>query len=167
MTGIANRKKFDVVLRQQINMARKNDRALCLILADIDHFKKINDCHGHQMGDQVLKFVATGLVSAVENKDFVARYGGEEFAVILPDRSLRDGVRIAEQIRFSIGRRRLKKRKTGEPIGSVTVSLGVALYQRTESLSQFFKRADDCLYQAKQRGRNKVVSENQLDVAAA
>ena len=167
LTGIANRKKFDVVLRQQLNMARESNRALCLILADIDHFKKINDVHGHQMGDQVLKFVATALASVLDEKDFVARYGGEEFAIVLPDRSLRDGVKIAEQMRFSIGRRRLQKRKTGEPIGPVTVSLGVALYQRTESLSQFFKRADDCLYQAKQRGRNKVVSENQLDVAAA
>jgi len=167
LTGIANRKKFDVMLRQQLNIAREDKRALCLILADIDHFKKVNDAHGHQMGDQVLKFVALALVSAVDDKDFVARYGGEEFALLLPDKSLRDGVKIAEQIRFSVGRRRLQKRKTGEPIGPVTVSLGVALYQPNEPLSRFFKRADDCLYQAKQRGRNKVVSETQLDSAAA
>ena len=167
LTGIANRKKFDVVLRQQLNLARENEGALCLILADIDHFKKINDAHGHQMGDQVLKFVASALANAVDDKDFVARYGGEEFAVLLTDSSLREGVKLAEQIRFSVGRRRLQKRKTGEPIGPVTLSLGVALYQPTEPLSQFFKRADDCLYQAKQRGRNRVVSETQLSSAAA
>ena len=167
LTGIANRKKFDVVLRQQLNFSRENEKDLCLILGDIDHFKKINDAHGHQMGDQVLKFVASALASAVDDKGVVARYGGEEFAALLPDSSLRDGVKIAEQIRFSVGRRRLQKRKTGEPIGPVTMSLGVAVYQPNEPLSQFFKRVDDCLYQAKQRGRNKVVSETQLDSAAA
>lgn len=167
LTGVANRKKFDVVLRQQVNRARETETSLCLILADIDHFKKVNDTHGHQVGDQVLKFVASALADIVEEKDVVARYGGEEFAVLLPASSLRDGVKIAEQIRFTIGRRRLQKRKTGESIGVVTLSLGVALYKPAEPLSDFFKRADDSLYLAKERGRNKVVSESQLGSAAA
>jgi diguanylate cyclase len=167
LTGVANRKKFDTTLRQEVRRVRDNAGSLCLILADIDHFKKINDAHGHPMGDQVLKFVASAIAGAVEQKDLVARYGGEEFVIILPNSSLRDGVKIAEKMRFTIGRRRLQKRKTGESIGTVTLSFGVALYKPTESMSDFFKRADDCLYLAKQRGRNKVISESQLESAAA
>jgi diguanylate cyclase len=166
LTGVANRKRFDITLRNEAKNATENGEPLCLILGDIDHFKKFNDLHGHQTGDQVLKYVGTMLSQSTTAKDLPARYGGEEFAVILPATDIETAIGIAESIRRSVRSKRLRKKHTSEDLGNITLSLGVALYRPGELLGGFIKRADDGLYQAKHQGRDKVVSEEDLHIAA-
>ena len=166
LTGIANRRQFDNVLGQEAEKATANGDPLCLVLADIDHFKKFNDTHGHQTGDHVLKFVSTMLTRSVKARDLPARYGGEEFAVILPATDLRSAVALADSVRVAVAGKRLRKKQTGDDIGNITLSFGVAKYRSPETLKSFIKRADDGLYQAKRLGRNRVVPETELDAAA-
>jgi diguanylate cyclase len=127
-----------------------------MLLIDIDHFKKFNDTHGHQIGDDVLRLIAQGLKESVNGRALAARYGGEEFAVLLPDSDLDGAKVVAEDIRTAISRKVLRKRSTGETLGRVTVSIGAAEYQRLEDLDEFVHRVDRLLYAAKQTGRNVV-----------
>jgi len=166
LTGIANRKCFDISLRREVERVTKNPGPLCLILTDIDHFKNFNDTHGHQTGDHVLRFVATMLQRSVKSVDTAARYGGEEFAVILPNTELDTAMALAESVRAMVAGKRLRKKQTGADIGSITLSLGVAKFRTGESIAAFVKRADDGLYQAKRSGRNQVVAETELDAVA-
>lgn len=166
LTGIANRKKMDATLRHEAMQAMESGAPLCLILSDIDHFKRFNDSHGHQTGDHVLRFVGAMLTNLVKGKDTPARYGGEEFAVILPDTELNAAVEIAEIIRVTIAAKQLRKKQSGEVIGSITLSLGVAQFRPGEPLSNLIKRADDSLYHAKHLGRDQVVAETELNAAA-
>ncbi len=136
---------------------------LCLLLMDIDHFKKFNDTFGHQVGDEVLKVVARTLKEGVKGRDTPARYGGEEFAVILPQTSLKNAVVVAEQIRTTLASRKLQNRKTGADYGFVTLSIGVSKYRFGESLEALIQRADEALYLGKNRGRNRVVEESELE----
>lgn len=162
LTALSNRKHFDQSLERIIAQSRERGELFCLILADVDHFKTFNDTHGHQMGDHVLRLIATEMKRAVRTQDVVARYGGEEFAVILPAAGLVPAVSVAEQIRQSTMSRELRRRKTGESLGRVTISLGVAEFRRNESAQDLVERADNCLYAAKRRGRNCVVAQDQL-----
>ena len=157
LTGLANRKLFDVALRQA--MAENVGRPLTLLMIDIDFFKKFNDSYGHQLGDQVLKLVARSLTECVKGKDTAARYGGEEFAVVLPDTALADGITVAENIRGSVAGKKIANRRTGEVLGQVTLSAGAAQYRTGESMGTLIQRADEALYMAKRKGRNQVVSE--------
>ena len=166
LTGIANRKCFDLTLRREMDRVAKEPAPLCLILADIDHFKKFNDVHGHQTGDHVLRFVATMLSRSVKSHDTAARYGGEEFAVILPNTELESAMALAESVRAMVAGKHLRKKQTGADIGNITLSLGVAKYRPRESAAAFVKRADDGLYQAKRSGRNRAVGETELGAAA-
>lgn len=166
LTGIANRKRFDASLRRASEAAVDAGQPLCLILCDIDHFKRFNDTYGHQTGDQVLRFVASVLSQSAHQDDTVARFGGEEFAMILPQKSLAAAVAVAETIREWIARKRLRRKQTGEEVGSITLSLGVAQFHPGESLRSFIKRTDDSLYHAKHTGRNRVVAETDLSAAA-
>ena len=127
LTGVANRKRFDREMEKTI-LALDDEEAgpACLVLGDVDHFKSFNDKWGHQVGDQVLKLVAGGLSANTKGQDLVARYGGEEFAIILPNTSLEDAVRLSDKLRAEIANRRLTKRSTNEVIGHVTISFGVA-----------------------------------------
>ena len=161
LTGLANRRLFDVSLREAI--ATLGERPLTLLMIDIDFFKKFNDSHGHQLGDQVLKLVARSLNECVKGKDVSARYGGEEFAVVLPDTRLADGMTVAESIRSSVAGRKLTNRRTGEVLGQVTLSAGAAQFRPGESLGALIQRADEALYLAKRLGRNRVCSETDLD----
>ena len=163
LTGIANRKYFDIHLRTSALHAMENGTPLSLMLVDIDHFKKFNDTYGHQTGDDVLRLVAHTLASNTKGRDTAARYGGEEFAVILPDTVLETSRILAEKIRTSISTKRFRKKQTGEELNTITISLGVAQYRPGEALVDFIQRADDALYQAKRTGRNKVVLENELE----
>ena len=165
LTGIGNRKYFDLRLRDAINHAKKEGERLSILLADIDRFKAFNDTFGHTIGDEVLKIVARSLAECVKGRDTPARYGGEEFAVILPQTGLRDAVTLAEHIRKGLASRKLKNRKTGEDFGNVTISIGVAQYVLGESREAFVHRADQALYRAKSTGRNKVVDETGLNLA--
>ena len=166
LTGIANRKCFDIALRREIDRAAKDQAPLCLVLTDIDHFKKFNDTHGHQTGDHVLRFVATMLQRSVKSHDTAARYGGEEFAVILPSTELDAAMALAESVRAMVAGKHLRKKQTGADIGNITLSLGVAKYRMGEPSAAFVKRADDGLYQAKRTGRNRAIAETELNAAA-
>lgn len=166
LTGIANRKCFDTTLSREMDEATKSSAPLCLILADIDHFKNFNDAHGHQTGDHVLRFVGLMLQRSIKSRDTAARYGGEEFAVILPNTDLAAAMALAESVRSLVGGKHLRKKQTGTVIGNITLSLGVARYRPGESPAAFLKRADDGLYQAKRTGRNRSIAETDLDAVA-
>ena len=159
LTGIANRKAFDNALAAaEIAVAESSD-PVSLLLCDIDNFKKFNDNWGHQTGDQVLRLVASCLSENVKGRDTAARYGGEEFGVVLRGTALRDAVRIAEQIRHAVEARRLVKKSTGDVLGTITISIGVAQFAAGETADVAVRRADSCLYGAKQSGRNLVIAE--------
>lgn len=163
LTGIANRKRFDREMEKTISGLEEDDAGpACLVLGDVDHFKSFNDKWGHQVGDQVLKLVASGLSANTKGQDLVARYGGEEFAIILPNTSLEDAIRLSDKLRGEIATRRLTKRSTNEVIGHVTISFGVARIRKDDSPVEVIERADRCLYKAKENGRNCVISEESL-----
>lgn len=161
LTGVANRKAFDEALAQEIAQATREQTPLCLVIGDIDHFKQFNDTWGHRTGDQVLRLVASCLKSGVREGDTVARYGGEEFAIIMPATMTGEAEKLANSIREVVQARELVKRSTGETLGRVTMSLGVATMRPGESPAALIERADACLYAAKRSGRNRVVSETQ------
>lgn len=158
LTGIANRKAFDEVLLSSITAAAQNGQELCLAMADIDFFKKFNDTFGHQAGDQVLRLVGRCLSNNVKGQDTPARYGGEEFAMILPNTALDDALKLANHIRETVKSRELVKKSTGENLGRVTMSLGVAQFSMGDTPQTMIARADAALYQAKEQGRNRVVA---------
>ena len=157
LTKISNRRYFDRELERLIRAAQNDNTELCVVLCDVDHFKKFNDTYGHDVGDQVLVLVAATLRDNVKGQDFVARYGGEEFAIILPNTSHQDAVILANTIRKAISRRKLVDRATSKPLGSITMSFGVARLSPTSSSESIVKNADAALYDAKRAGRNRVV----------
>ena len=134
LTGIANRKHFDIRLREYADDCARNGEPLSLLMGDVDHFKAFNDDHGHQVGDMVLRLVARTLAECVRGRDFVARYGGEEFVVLLPKTGLEGAFAVAENIRNTIASRRIARKSTGEQLGMVTLSFGLAQYKAGESL---------------------------------
>ncbi|KHE92445.1 MAG: GGDEF domain-containing protein [Candidatus Scalindua rubra] len=159
LTGVMNRKGFDETLEKLTNESTGN---LCVLILDIDHFKKFNDMHGHIVGDEVLKFVAKNIRKNVKGKDIVSRIGGEEFAVILPETPLLGAATVAENIRASIARLKLERKGKTEILGMITVSIGVAQYRQGEPLKDFVGRADQALYSAKNTGRNRVAAESMI-----
>ena len=162
LTGLTNRKGFDQRLSELLNQACDDNTGLCLILVDIDFFKRINDTYGHLLGDNVIRHVAKILHDTVKGKDCPARYGGEEFAVLLPDTDLAGGMTVAEQIRATVEGGRLVKTDTREVIDSVTVSAGVACWRSGQTAHELIGRADRALYQSKESGRNRVTSAEDL-----
>jgi len=166
LTMLSNRKHFDQSLERILAKSRQSGDVFALILADVDHFKSFNDTHGHQVGDHVLRLIAGEMKQAVKGHYIVARYGGEEFAIILPATGLVAATAVAERIRTMTMSKELRRRKSGESLGRVTVSLGVAECRSSESAQDLVERADNCLYAAKRRGRNCVVSQDHLVAAA-
>jgi diguanylate cyclase len=160
LTGVANRKAFDLELASATAQSRENGEPVSLLMCDIDHFKQFNDTWGHQTGDQVLRLVANCLSENVKGRDTAARYGGEEFAVILRSTELAHAVTLADQIRSGVEGKKLVKKSTGDILGRMTISIGVAQYDRNESPSDLVQRADSCLYAAKHSGRNLVIGEH-------
>lgn len=163
LTGIANRKMFDATLRKRAMEAMEEGTPLCLALTDIDFFKKFNDSYGHQTGDQVLKLVGRILQGNVKGNDLAARYGGEEFALVLPNTELQNAHTVCEQVRNAVSSKRIRNRSTGEELGNITLSIGVALFRPGEPLADFIHRADEGLYFGKGNGRNQTVLETQLE----
>ena len=163
LTGIANRRGFDKMLLTSVDEIDASDDCLCLLLIDIDHFKKFNDLHGHIVGDEVLKFVAKKIKKTVRGRDLLARFGGEEFTVILPKTPLLGAKTVAENIRIAFAEGKLKRSTTSKDLGTITVSIGVSQHRSGESLEDFIKRSDQALYLAKESGRNRVMTESDLE----
>lgn len=156
LTNIGNRRTFDQELTAAITSCQEGARPLALVLADIDHFKRINDEHGHQVGDEVIKMLARIIQSTVRDTDVATRYGGEEFALILPGTGLEAAKSVAERIRKKFESRKLTLRHSGQSIGKVTASFGVAELRFGDNATILFQRADRKLYAAKSAGRNRV-----------
>jgi diguanylate cyclase len=159
LTSLANRKFFDDALAKALAAAQARHEPLSLMLTDIDHFKKFNDSYGHLTGDQVLRLVAIAVKQNVKGQDIAARYGGEEFAIVLPNTELRSAFTVADHIRRAVMNKELMKRSTGEHLGRVTISIGVATLGQGDSPQSLIERADVCLYAAKRGGRNRVIGE--------
>lgn len=162
LTNIGNRKAFEESLRTAIKKAQTEDNGLCLAMGDIDLFKKFNDSWGHHVGDQVLKAVAHSIKTRVSEKGTVARYGGEEFVILLPGISLEVARELTETIRLAIAGRTMKRKRTGESIGKITCSFGVAKYRLKEHRNDFLERADAALYRSKANGRNRTTVEDEI-----
>jgi diguanylate cyclase len=159
LTGLANRRMFDETLRMRIEEARAQRTELCLVLCDIDHFKRFNDTWGHHTGDQILRFLASAMQAHARPDYLVARHGGEEFAMLLPRVGQRAATQIAEALRTAIQAKRLRRRSTNEDLGQVTVSMGIARLQPGDTTQGFVERADACLYASKRNGRNQVTTD--------
>jgi diguanylate cyclase (GGDEF)-like protein/PAS domain S-box-containing protein len=156
LTGLFNRRYMEETLERELRRAERRQVKLGLILFDLDHFKKFNDIFGHAAGDVVLREIGTFLQTRVRAEDIACRYGGEEFVVILPEASLEDTLRRAEQLREGI--KRLHVRYHDQALGAVTVSLGVAILPEHGSTTEaIMKSADAALYCAKREGRDRVV----------
>lgn len=156
LTGIANRKCFDQTLIRVGRQARAEGTELALAMIDIDHFKFFNDRHGHRLGDQVLRIVGSLLKEATPEGALAARYGGEEFVLLLPGMGLAGATELVDGIRERLAAQHIRQRSTGEVLGSVTFSAGIAVREASESVERLVGRADIALYAAKQAGRNRV-----------
>jgi diguanylate cyclase len=163
LTGLPNRRALDEFLRKAQMAAMETGETLSILLIDIDHFKRFNDNFGHAIGDQVLRLVANALRERVREIDLPARYGGEELIAVLPGADLAACKAVAERIRRSISERQITRRSTGEIIPGITVSIGVGQFQFGEAMADLIDRCDRALYLAKKKGRNRVVSEKELN----
>ena len=154
LTGLYNRRRFDERLDECFQTFRRNGRPFALLLIDIDHFKRVNDTHGHPAGDAVLCQMAQVVSDQVRAADFVARYGGEEFVVLLPETGqVVDAQTVAEKIRAAV------EAAAFPGVGQVTISVGLSLGDASDAdVRAVMRRADEALYQAKGAGRNRVVS---------
>ena len=166
LTGIPNRKCFDQRLPLLVSDAVAESQSIALVMADIDHFKKFNDSYGHLIGDQVLRLVARSLTECIRGQDVAARFGGEEFAIILPNTNLDGAFAVAENVRRNVASKKVTRKSTGDSLGQITLSLGIAVYRRGEELEQLIRRADEGLYLAKAAGRNRTNSAEMLRVVS-
>ena len=169
LTGVRNRRYFDEAIEFEFNRASRGHEQLAILMLDIDHFKKVNDDYGHQVGDEALRKVASILRKVVNRTtDIIARYGGEEFAIVLPATDIEGAVKVAEKIRVQVSEIQLKAYVEGkEVIFSITMSIGIMGdtpniagsdgYAADISATTWLKEADDALYTAKEEGRNRVV----------
>jgi diguanylate cyclase (GGDEF)-like protein len=157
LTGLANRRSFDEELMLEWRRAARVGDPLALILADLDDFKKVNDTHGHQVGDEVLRKVGETLGSALRQVDMAARYGGEEFAVIVPETDLDGAVKLAERLRTELLKAQVEL-PDGTPL-RVTASFGVAINGELARAEELIAAADEALYEAKHAGKNRVAPE--------
>lgn len=153
LTGLANRRQFLRSLSHESERARREGRQLSVAIVDVDHFKRINDLYGHDIGDRALVHLAGHLRALVRPYDVLARIGGEEFALLLPDTHLREAVAVTERFRGTLAGSALLI--DGRP-STLTVSVGVAQLGRHESVDDWLRRADQALYNAKHEGRNRV-----------
>jgi diguanylate cyclase (GGDEF)-like protein len=156
LTGLYNRHKWDEEIQRHVTLAQSG-YLFGLIVLDIDYFKRINDQHGHQAGDKLLKYLAKELLLVVREVDLVFRLGGEEFAIICPLHGASSLLKLANDVRVMVEQCHI------DDLPTCTVSAGVAVFKANDSVSTLFKRADMALYQAKAQGRNQVVcTDNEL-----
>jgi diguanylate cyclase len=166
LTKVANRKSFNEAIEKLTSEADLSSKGLCLMIVDIDHFKKFNDEHGHLVGDEVLKFVAQKIKNQVKGNDFVARLGGEEFAILLPNTTLEGAKSVAENILLFFSQTTLKT-VSDKKLGKITVSIGVANFSPGETPEKLIQRADDALYIAKAEGRNRMALSQLSQISPA
>lgn len=166
LTGALNRKAAELVLAHGLQRARRDAAPLAFVLADLDQFKRINDLHGHAMGDEVLRrFVAT-VRSRLRASDVVARYGGEEFALILPGSDAAGALRLAEDLRAAVAALRLAPLDGAAPLLAFTMSAGIAVSPCGElGAAALYRAADRALYRAKREGRDRVLAADAADLA--
>jgi diguanylate cyclase (GGDEF)-like protein len=151
LTGLANREKLDVELARSLSLADRSGQPLAVAMIDLDHFKRINDEHGHLVGDEVLRGLASRLAQGVRAMDTVGRWGGEEFLLLCPNTDAGGALAVAEKLRSAVA---------AEPFAegvSLTISLGVAIASGKEAPDVMLDRADRALYEAKKAGRNRVM----------
>jgi diguanylate cyclase (GGDEF)-like protein len=162
LTGLHNRRYLDETLPRELQRARRHQHSLCLVMLDIDHFKYFNDTFGHDAGDTLLRAVGAFLQRNTRGEDVVCRYGGEEFILVMPGASLESMRLRTEEIRRGI--QALHIQHEGRQLGTVTASLGVALFpHHSRSASDLVRAADMALYDAKRTGRNRVVITGESD----
>lgn len=152
LTGTHNRRAFDTAIRQAIRHAEQGGDAFSLLLFDIDHFKAVNDTHGHDTGDAILRRLAERVGRSLRSSDLLARWGGEEFAILLLDTPLGGATTFAERLRQQVATSRFQGL-------AITISLGLTEYQPADDLDSMLARADSALYRAKRGGRNAVMAE--------
>lgn len=160
LTGLNNRRQFELRLSQEIATTKRKGTPLCAMMIDVDYFKKVNDTYGHNVGDFVLKTVATVITNEIREYDIPCRYGGEEFFVILPQTMLEEAALVAQRLRKTIENYKIvfedndtKQTKTLK----VTISIGVSQYDSSMTAEEFSTNADKALYEAKRNGRNRVI----------
>jgi diguanylate cyclase len=157
LTELRSRRYFDLSLKKEIEEAHAAGATLCLVMGDIDHFKKVNDTFGHLIGDEILKNFSSLVLNNVKGRDIVARYGGEEFALILPQTDLEGAQLLTEQIRSQLESKKWTVKRDGQPIGKLTASFGIAQLAPGEDAEKLVRRTDAKLYEAKSAGRNRVI----------
>lgn len=155
LTGLSNRRGFDIALSSCLAGLGPDQAGPSLLIADIDHFKHVNDHYGHLFGDKVIRAVAQILKESVKGRDTAARYGGEEFIVLLPNTPIEGAQALAEQIRRTVESCRIRRLDNQENVESITISLGVARHLPGETSDQLLTRADRALYASKDNGRNR------------
>ncbi|BBP44256.1 GGDEF domain-containing protein [Thiosulfativibrio zosterae] len=168
LTQVGNRKAFNNAIEELTTEAMQAPQTLCLIMTDIDHFKRFNDTFGHLVGDSVLRYFANVMKKGKQENETICRYGGEEFAILLANSSLEAAKARAEAVRSGIESAQLKRANSEQTLGKITASFGISVYQGPkESVESFIKRADDALYLAKDQGRNQVKTELDIPVKPA
>ncbi len=155
LTRLFNFRYFTQALSLEMERTRRSGQPTCLIILDLDHFKLINDVHGHEVGNKVLTHIADLIRKTIRRLDIPCRYGGEEFTIVLPDTTLVQGVRFANRLRLIIENSAIQ---VGDSRLGIEASFGVAVYSRDDQISEqeFVEKVDGFLYMAKQEGRNRV-----------
>ncbi|HWV16269.1 MAG TPA: GGDEF domain-containing protein [Cellvibrio sp.] len=163
LTRLGNRAALDNALHRELQLAERHKHELSLLMIDVDHFKKINDQHGHARGDEVLQIIARTIANVCRESDISFRFGGEEFVVLLCKTNDSGAEIIAERIRAEVGKVSLGQNgKTIQPTVSIGISTRIA--DQKEHIEQLFERADKALYEAKQAGRNRVVNSSRFSI---
>lgn len=160
LMGIFNRRYLERRLNEEINRSKRYDLPLSILMLDVDHFKKVNDTYGHQIGDIVLKKLAQIIIDLARETDFVARYGGEEIVIVLPNTPISAAALMGERCRNQVSKKLIisSDESGGKPIGGITVSIGVSSRCNENSdMNTIIESADMALYQAKKKGRDQVV----------
>jgi diguanylate cyclase (GGDEF)-like protein/PAS domain S-box-containing protein len=156
LTGINNRRLFDTIIENEIEISEKRNKPLSMILLDLDNFKFVNDTYGHPVGDELLRQSAQTVSGIIRNSDIFVRYGGEEFVILMSQTSEDGAVLLAEKIRSAL------EEKNFPVAGRQTASFGVAVRMKGEPFEDWYKRLDEALYKAKRSGRNKVVAAGSM-----
>ncbi len=152
LTELPNRRALMEILELEVERARRHGRPLSLALLDLDDFKQINDTYGHLTGDTVLRELAGVVRRSLRSTDVVGRFGGEEFMIIMPETEFSTAIRVLERVRLAI------ERTYFEPVGSVSVSIGVTEFREGDTVQDLIGRTDENLYTAKREGKNRVIA---------